>query len=408
MTDQTFRLPDVGEGLTEAEIVAWHVAVGDIVELNQTIVEIETAKAIVELPSPYAGVVATVHAGQGSVVEVGAPIITFRVGSEGPAESEATPSEDSTFRPGDGGPRSVLVGYGPTEHSSERRRPRRRPEPAAPPTGSPPSPAQSKARPLATPPIRAYARRRGVNLAEVITESPTHRVTRAAIDAHALGSPALRIEPNVEQKGREFSTLPLSAVRRATAAAMVRSAFTAPHATLGLTVDATGTTKLIADLKEDRRFAGVPVTPTLIAARALIVIAQRYPELNSRWADTAIHRSHRVNLGIAAATARGLLVPTVPDAGALSLLDLAQALADLTTAAREGRTTPASMTGGTVTLTNVGVFGVDFGVPILNPGESAILCLGAMRRTPQEHKGPREAAVDGPAHALVRPPGHRW
>jgi pyruvate dehydrogenase E2 component (dihydrolipoamide acetyltransferase) len=361
---QAFLLPDVGEGLTEAEILQWTVRVGDTVEINQIIVEIETAKAAVELPSPYAGVVTALHAEAGETVSVGKPIIT--IGSAADA-ADAVPDREA-----------LLVGYGPQEGSGSGRRRRRRvpaPSPAA---------AQPAATPrtAAKPPVRKLAKDLGVDIAAVTPTGPGGTVSRddvrRAAEAPAPASAPAPAEPASETR------IPIRGVRKHTAAAMVASAFTAPHVTEFVTVDVTATMRLRDTVAARREFRELRVTPLLFVARALLLALRRTPEANASWDEAAqeIVLKHFVNLGIAAATERGLIVPNIKRADRMSLRELAQALADLTATARDGRTSPQSMTGGTVTITNVGVFGVDTGTPILNPGEAAILAMGAIRRTP--------------------------
>jgi pyruvate dehydrogenase E2 component (dihydrolipoamide acetyltransferase) len=183
--------------------------------------------------------------------------------------------------------------------------------------------------------------------------------------------------------------VPVKGVRKATAAAMVGSAFTAPHVTEFVTVDVTRTMRLVEELKQDKEFAGLRVNPLLLIAKALLVAVRRNPDINASWDEAAqeIVVKHYVNLGIAAATPRGLIVPNIKDAHAKTLPQLAESLGELVSTAREGKTSPAAMQGGTVTITNVGVFGVDTGTPILNPGESAILAVGAIKPQPWVHKG---------------------
>lgn len=361
---QAFLLPDVGEGLTEAEILQWTVRVGDTVEINQIIVEIETAKAAVELPSPYAGVVTALHAEAGETVSVGKPIIT--IGSAADA-ADAVPDREA-----------LLVGYGPQEGSGSGGRRRRRvpaPSPAA---------AQPAATPrtAAKPPVRKLAKDLGVDITAVTPTGPGGTVSRddvrRAAEAPAPASAPAPAEPASETR------IPIRGVRKHTAAAMVASAFTAPHVTEFVTVDVTATMRLRDTVAARREFRELRVTPLLFVARALLLALRRTPEANASWDEAAqeIVLKHFVNLGIAAATERGLIVPNIKRADRMSLRELAQALADLTATARDGRTSPQSMTGGTVTITNVGVFGVDTGTPILNPGEAAILAMGAIRRTP--------------------------
>ncbi|MEJ2864453.1 dihydrolipoamide acetyltransferase family protein [Actinomycetospora flava] len=386
MSTETFTLPDVGEGLTEADILAWHVAVGDDVSVNQVIVEIETAKAAVELPCPFEGTVAELLVAEGETVAVGAPIIAVTVGAD-----EADEPGDREEAAEAAGSVSVLVGYGTSAARTRRRRRRpATPEPAtATATATP-----GGTRPPATPPVRMLAKELGVDLTEVAfdgdrirredvrrhveapTESPTGAPTEAPTEASTEAPTDERREP-------------IRGVRKATAAAMTASAFTAPHVTEFVGVDVTAMTETVERLKAHPAFAEVRVTPLLLVARALLSAVRHHPDINARWDEEnqEIVHPRAVNLGIAAATPRGLLVPNIKDAAALTLVDLAQSLAELTATAREGRTTPEQMTGGTITITNVGVFGVDAATPILNPGEAAILCFGAVRRRPWEYRG---------------------
>jgi 2-oxoisovalerate dehydrogenase E2 component (dihydrolipoyl transacylase) len=346
-----FTLPDVGEGLTEAEIITWRVAIGDVVEVNDVLVEIETAKSLVELPSPFAGTVQALHAAEGDTVEVGRPIISIGA------------AEDST-------PQPMLVGYGPRAETAVRRR--RVASVDTEKVGA------RRDRPLAKPPVRKLAKDLGVDLADVVATGDV--VSRADVEAHArrhLDHGAGAIES-------DETRVPVKGVRRATAEAMVRSAFTAPHVTELVTVDVSRTVDLVARLKEHRDFAGVKVSPTVVVAKAICLALRRTPELNARWDEESqeIVLKQSVHLGVAAATDRGLVVPNIPSTDQLSLVELATALAALTTTAREGRTQPAQLSGGTFTLTNIGVFGVDTGTPILNPGETGILALGSIERRP--------------------------
>lgn len=434
-----FRLPDVGEGLTEAEILQWLVAVGDPVTVNQPLCEVETAKAAVELPSPYAGTVTALLHEAGDTVDVGAPIITIDTGGNAaPAAEEPAAGLIGGAAPG--GRTAVLVGYGP-RNTEARRRPRRsgttvaaRATAPVPPeadygsgavrppllatapdaTAKPvrhgglevgrqaeahalqddaaPSAAAERGRraprPLAKPPVRKYAKDLGVDLAALAGTGPGGTITRA--DVEAAAGPAAGPGPRpVAPAPVGEQRIPVTGVRKHTAAAMVASAFTAPHVTEFLTVDVTRMVKLRERIAARPEFAGVKVGPLLFVAKALLLAAARHPMVNSSWDEAAqeIVVHGQVNLGIAAATPRGLVVPNVKDAGRLSLVELAGALTRLTETARAGRTAPQDMTGGTITITNVGVFGVDTGTPILNPGESAILAFGAVRELPWVHKG---------------------
>lgn len=387
MTAHEFKLPDVGEGLTEAEIVAWRVKEGDVVAVNDVVVEIETAKSIVELPSPYAGQVLALLAREGDTVEVGTPII--RIGSDEPAGAAPAPARGpeiiDTNVPPTG--QATLVGYGPKQRALQRRaRKAEAPAEALAPAVSDPAVEEvaapvRPARTLAKPLVRRLARDLGVDLATVPATGPRGTVSKedvlAAVDAPA---PAAATSVPTGRETRE----PVKGVRKQMAAAMVASASTAPHVTEWVTVDATATVDLVARLRERRELAGVKVSPLLVVARACVLALRRTPLVNSTWDEAAqeVVVKHYVNLGIAAATPRGLVVPNVKDAHALALVDLARALEALTATAREGRTQPADLAGGTFTITNVGVFGVDAGTPIINPGESAILCLGAIKAQP--------------------------
>jgi pyruvate dehydrogenase E2 component (dihydrolipoamide acetyltransferase) len=419
-----FRLPDVGEGLTEADIVAWHVKPGDQVEVNQIIVEIETAKAVVELPSPWDGTVARLLAEEGQTVEVGVPIITVEI-SGGPAVAEKTdlmersvvpapatanqpPGEASQAEPEQDGRQPVLVGYG-VKASATTRRARKvtagRLETAEVPTGSripaepvavPPEPeAPAAVRALAKPPVRRLAKDLGINLAELAGTGPDGTITRDDVHRAATGTTA-RSEQEIEQNGVRAASLaalpspageeriPIRGVRKHMAAAMVSSAFTAPHVTEFLQIDVTETMAAVRRVRDLPEYADVRVSPLLFVARALLIAVRRHPLVNSSWDADAqeIVVKHYVNLGIAVAADRGLLVPNVKNAGELSLPELARSLQDLAETARAGKATPADLAGGTITITNVGVFGVDGGTPILTPGEAAILAFGQVRDAP--------------------------
>lgn len=415
-----FKMPDVGEGLTEAEILKWYVKPGDTVTDGQVVCEVETAKAAVELPIPYDGVVRELHFPEGTTVDVGTSIIAVDVGGgaapapQAPAEPEEEPKPE--------GRQPVLVGYG-VSTAATKRRPRRGPEvsvrqassavqaelnghvgqgtqaPVAPASAAVPS----QQRPLAKPPVRKLAKDLGVDLATVTPSGPDGIITRE--DVHAAAAPVTVPEPQAPtpvaapaahapapaatyDTARE-TRVPVKGVRKATAAAMVGSAFTAPHVTEFVTVDVTRTMKLVEELKEDKEFAGLRVNPLLLISKALLVAIRRNPDVNASWdeANQEIVLKHYVNLGIAAATPRGLIVPNIKDAHEKTLPQLAAALGELVATAREGKTSPSAMQGGTVTITNVGVFGVDTGTPILNPGESAILAVGAIKLQPWVHKG---------------------
>ncbi|MCL2454046.1 MAG: 2-oxo acid dehydrogenase subunit E2 [Micrococcales bacterium] len=386
-----FMLPDAGEGLTEAEIVAWRVGVGDTVEVNQVIVEIETAKSLVELPSPWSGVVAAILAEPGTTVAVGAPIVEISTGVDQTTAGPEQDGEDAS-EAREGGP--VLVGYGLRGPAEPRAR-----TDQAPPVPASPAPVVRTPHALAKPPIRKLARDLGIDLDTVTPTGPGGIVTREDLLAHVTRAEARTLatypgdEPwlasgVVSPDGRQ-TRVPVRSVRKRTAEAMVASAFTAPHVTVFHTVDVTATMRLVDRLRSDPEFSGTRVTPLLIAAKALLLAVKRHPEINASWDEAAreIVYKHYVNLGIAATTPRGLVVPNIKDAHRLGLHDLALALADLTATARAGQTSAADQADGTITVTNVGVFGIDSGTPILNPGEAAILAFGSVARKPWVHKG---------------------
>jgi pyruvate dehydrogenase E2 component (dihydrolipoamide acetyltransferase) len=445
-----FKLPDPGEGLTEAEIVAWKVKVGDVIAINDIVVEIETAKSLVELPSPFAGTVLALLVPEGETVAVGTPIIRIgdpaEAASDAPADAPAEHGTDiantgsdlvpdlphngataaiDTNVPPEGNP--TLVGYGPREVVAKRRA---RKGAAAPATeagaatqiqvqgafdaGAAPQPvieadepvvpahtqapsaaaaAPGDVRVLAKPPVRKLARDLGVDITSLIATGPGGTVSRADVE-QAAGAPSATgtSYASSAQSTRSYDVTggerewrePIKGVRKMMGQAMVDSAFTAPHVTEWITVDVTRTMEFVDRLKLRKEFREVKVSPLLVLARAAILAIRRTPEINSFWNEAAQEVVYKryVNLGIAAATPRGLVVPNVKDAQDLSLLDLAAALGQLTATARDGKTQPAEMSGGTFTITNVGVFGVDAGTPIINPGESAILCFGAVRKQP--------------------------
>lgn len=416
-----FPLPDVGEGLTEADIVDWKVAAGDTVHVNQVLVEIETAKSLVELPSPHAGLVTELLVEVGQTVEVGTPIITIDTdpgGGAEPAPSAATPAAEASPAAESEASGDVLVGYG-TKVPQARRRRRKAGSAGAPPASAaqssapappvepvlpaepvpPVEPVPADAAPavtvLAKPPVRKLAKDMGIDLARVPGTGPGGIVTREDVlfAAESSRPERLVVHPGddrpwldggtVSGDGRQ-TRVAVRSVRRRTAEAMVASAFTAPHVTVFTEVDVTKTMELVERLRTDREFADVRVTPLLITAKALILAIRRHPQISAAWDDEAqeIVYKHYINLGIAAATDRGLVVPNVKDAHRMNLRELAGAIGELTQQARSGKTPVAAMQNGTVTITNIGVFGIDTGTPILNPGESAILALGAINRRP--------------------------
>lgn len=478
-----FALPDLGEGLTESEIVSWQVAPGDRVELNQILGEVETAKALVELPSPFAGVISELFAEPGTTVRVGAPIVAFELDGEAGADEQPAPgapgeresgaagaaasgapgevapaggsasadpsasansavSADGRSGPGGANPaqgrQPVLVGYGPPIEGGTRPARRRRAgsgppaqtgaEPprvaqdaatrpelpagaagtagaaegrpsartAVPAASAVPEAASGEFRPRSTPPVRKLAHDLGVDLSLVTGTGEDGLITRADVESYVTegAAPAIAQSATAQaamaQGGRERETRrPIGGVRKRTAEAMVASVSTAPQATEFLTVDVTAAMELLESLRAQSEFRGKRLSILTLAAKAVCIAAARTPEINSRWDGQAgeIVEFGYLNLGIAAATERGLLVPNVKDADRMTLAELADAIAMLVDTARAGRTAPADLIGGTLTITNVGVFGVDSGTPILNPGEAAILALGAVRRRPWEHRG---------------------
>lgn len=410
MSEMTFPLPDVGEGLTEADIVNWLVAPGDTVELNQVICEIETAKSLVELPSPFSGVVTEVLAAVGETVPVGAPILRVRVaggadeaaagaasvdapvekcadGAAGAAcetapaaatEADAAapaPAAEAPAAEEEGG--SVLVGYG--NAGTVRSRRRSGGEPLLTP---PPIPVVEAMPVIAKPPIRKLAKDLGVDLTQVEGSGIAGEILRDDVVRHASQASVFRNLSTPEASPQREERIPLKGMRKHIANAMTLSSNEAPHVSVFTEVDATRTMEFVKRLKTSTDFAGVKVSPLLIFAKAMLWAIRRNPEINSTFTETEIIRRYYVNLGIAAATPRGLIVPNIKDAQELSLIELAQAIEQLTITARDGRTKPAEMQNGTITITNIGVFGMDFGTPILNPGEVAIMAMGTIREKP--------------------------
>jgi pyruvate dehydrogenase E2 component (dihydrolipoamide acetyltransferase) len=413
VTLKEFKLPDLGEGLTESEIVSWRVAAGDHVTLNQIIADVETAKAVVELPSPVDGVIQALHAEAGDTVEVGARIVTFEL-EDTAVETVETP--DPVVEPAET-VEPNLVGYGAGPERSGRPARRKRAESAGrvatqSRVETRPAPTHPKHadRPRSTPPVRHLADQLGVDLTQVqgtgtdglITRDDVLGAvdgTRATDDTRAVAAPlppgtitywdAARSAAAGPAAAAVERRVPVKGVRKHTAAAMVKSAFTAPHASVFLTVDVTPTMELLARLSERRDLAGTRVTLLAMVARAFVIALRSHPELNSRWDDAAqeIVTFGSVHLGIAAATDRGLVVPVIRDAESQTLPQLAESLGELTRDARAGTTAPERLTGSTITISNPGVFGIDAGTPILNPGEAAILALGAVQNRPWEFQG---------------------
>lgn len=439
---QHYLLPDPGEGLAEAEIIAWRVAEGDRVEVNDILVEVETSKSLVELPSPFAGTIARLLVAEGTMVEVGTAIIEIDDGT--PTSGQPSPQE-----PGQEDQQTAtLVGYGPKPSPAPRRRRSRNrpddrppmnlafgaevpshrtgqvtvhspvhaepsgeplPEPGVPPRESTLVLAGGTGPELAKPPVRKYAKDLGIDLTQVTGTGPNRTITRADVEAAAafaaLGGGRVvndaatfassPFEPGQDEPSRSGASqtrrsasgerrVPIKGVRKVTAENMIRSQATHVHVTEWVEADVTATVDLVDQLKARREFSGLRISPLLIYAKAICLALGRNPELNASWDDQTqeIVYHDDVNLGIAAATPRGLMVPNIKAAQTLSLLELCQAINQLVATSRAGKLQPADYSGGTFTITNVGIFGIDGGTPIINGDESAILCMGAINRRP--------------------------
>lgn len=450
---QMFNLPDVGEGLTEAEILSWKVAPGDAVEVNDVLVEIETAKSVVELPSPYEGTVQELLVAEGETVEVGTPIIAIAGegaedggGSRAAAERPDAAPQQAAAPAGEQGGGNALVGSGPKADPVKRRARKKTtpatlapPQPPVAPTSAAASaplstdsrrqlltglPARAgkllgeggkgmlrrlgshelptetgtsevpRRQPLAKPPVRKAAQDMGIDLAQVTPTGDQGQVTKRDLlnyAAHLSLSEQANVTDTTDPTsfwipagvgGDRIERIKVKGVRKATAKAMVESAFKAPHVSIFVDVDATRTMEFVKRLKKSPQFEGVKVTPLLILAKAVIWATARTPQVNATWTDSEIQIKHFMNLGIAAATPRGLMVPNIKDAQTMNLRELALALNDLTTRAREGKTQPAEMQQGTMTITNIGSLGIDTGTPIINPGEAAIIAFGTIKQKP--------------------------
>ncbi|MFB9308123.1 pyruvate dehydrogenase E2 component (dihydrolipoamide acetyltransferase) [Agromyces hippuratus] len=430
MSEIRFPLPDVGEGLTEAEIVQWRVAPGDRISLDQVFVEIETAKSLVELPSAFEGVVSELLVEEGSTVDVGTPILVIQTDAAGlvsdaPAAPATAPVVDSGAPAGSAEPAAeslpiygtvpaadaaeasgaVLVGHGSSGPAATRRRRHVTPDgahghlaaptpPPAPVSTAPAAAASTAAsvaapsRPapqlpvIAKPPIRKLAKDLGVDLSRVAPTGPIGDITRDDVIREASQASVFRNIQTPERPEAREERIPVKGVRKAIASAMVQSAFQAPHVSVFVDVDASRTMEYLKRLKASPDYAGVRISPLLIMAKAMIWAVRRNPTVNAQWTDSEIVVKNYVNLGIAAATPRGLIVPNVKEAQAMTMVELATALEQLTLTAREGKTQPAEMQNGTITITNIGVFGMDTGTPILNPGEVAIVALGTIKQKP--------------------------
>lgn len=418
MSISEFPLPDVGEGLTEAEIVSWRVKPGDVITINQVIVEIETAKSLVELPSPFAGTVESLLVDEGQTVEVGTPLIAVR-SADAPASPVADPGTATTHtataathaavQSADQGVAdteasidraaeveksgAVLVGYGAKSHVASRRSRSATVTPAALTAVSATAPVAVTPRlesvsvadsspVIAKPPIRKLAKDLDVDLSGVTPTGLAGEVTRDDVIRHAEQASVFRNIQTPEWPPAREDRIPVKGVRKAIATAMVKSAFTAPHVSVFVDVDASRTMEFVKRLKASPDFAGIKVSPLLIMAKAMIWAVRRNPTVNSTWTDDEIIVHHFVNFGIAAATPRGLVVPNIKNAQDLGLRELAQSIEAITLTARDGKLQPADMAEGTITITNIGVFGMDTGTPILNPGEVAIVALGTIKQKP--------------------------
>ncbi|MEL0316767.1 MAG: dihydrolipoamide acetyltransferase family protein [Aquiluna sp.] len=382
MSIARFPLPDVGEGLTEAEIVSWKVAPGDQVSVNQTICEIETAKSVVELPCPFAGEVTELLAQEGETVEVGSPIIAVSVAGSVLSEPDA-PANEPEQDTGAEYKLPTLVGYGDAGEAKSRRKRAVNQAPVT--TAIPVSMVQAAASSdsiMAKPPIRKLAKELGVEIASVAGTGMHGEITREDVIGSASQASVFKNLTTPQAPTEREERIPVKGVRKATATAMVKSAFTAPHVSIFVDVDATRTMEYVKRLRSSVDFAGIKVTPLLIMAKAMIWAVRRNPMVNSTWTDKEIIVHNFVNLGVAAATPRGLIVPNIKDADAMNMLELAQAIEQLAATAREGKTSPEEMANGTITITNIGVFGVDTGTPILNQGEVSIVALGSIRKKP--------------------------
>lgn len=423
--EKLFNLPDLGEGLTESEILSWRVAEGEHVDLNQVIAEVETAKAIVEIPSPFSGIVKKLYEPVGAVVNVGSPLLSFDVedaSGAGTGDPHGAAPATATRQP-------TLVGYGAAVesdgHPVRRERKALTPrdvsaEPATVPPGrgsaGPADPEGAVPNPglrlvgtgdgtprgighlRATPPVRKLARDHRIDLASVQGTGTNGLITREDVLRASEGPGVQTPGGGAAGAGAALPTqsgdawaetrTPIRGVRKATAEAMVASAFSAPHVTEFLSVDVTETMALLERLRTSPRFAGVKLTLTALVAKVVALALARHRTLNSHWDGERgeIVEFGHVNLGIAAATERGLMVPVLHGAQGMDLAGMAREIGELTKAARTGSITPAQLSGGTFSISNVGVFGVDGGTPILPPGQAGILALGQVRRMPWEHR----------------------
>ncbi|RSS84458.1 dihydrolipoamide acetyltransferase family protein [Streptomyces sp. WAC06614] len=406
-----FKLPDLGEGLTEAEIVRWLVSVGDVVAVDQPVVEVETAKAMVEVPCPYGGVVTARFGEEGTELPVGAPLLTVAVGTATEGDGDAAGGGE----PAESGSGNVLVGYG-TDHSRPARRRRIRPAaapaaapvapvpvPAAAPVAPVPAPAAAPVQapapvaaaaarpvpaggpvPVISPLVRKLAKDNGLDLRALSGSGPDGLILRADVEA-ALRAPAPVAAP-AAVPAVAGERIPLKGLRGAVAEKLSRSRREIPDATCWVDADAT---ELMAARAAMNAAGGPKISVLALLARICTAALARFPELNSTvdLAAKEIVRLPEVHLGFAAQTERGLVVPVVRDAHTMNPEALTAEFARLTEVARAGKLAPADLTGGTFTLNNYGVFGVDGSTPIINHPEAAMLGVGRIVPKPWVHQG---------------------
>jgi pyruvate dehydrogenase E2 component (dihydrolipoamide acetyltransferase) len=377
-----FNLPDLGEGLTEAEIVSWRVTPGEVVHVDQVIAEVETAKAIVEVPVPFAGTVTELHGEQGATLAVGTPLITVdEVSTEGFHEPGAVTAEE--------GSGNVLIGYGTTSTGTRRRRRGRA-------RGSVAETRLSKVHSgriaVVSPLVRRMAKDAGIELRELIGSGPDGLILRAdverAITAHGNPQPAAAEPAHSEPlaahahsaPAEDIRRIPLRGLRKTVADKLTRSRREIPEATVWVDVDATA----LLDIRSTLNAISTEPKISLLAllAKFAVLGLRRYPELNARIVDDEILLGDAVNLGFAAQTDRGLVVPVIPNAHAMTVEQLSIALGERTGRARDGRLAPTELTGGTFTVNNYGVFGVDGSAAIINHPEVAILGIGRIIKRP--------------------------
>ena len=415
---KNYCMPDPGEGLTEGEVVSWQVSPGDTVKINDVLCEVETAKSIVELPSPFAGTVAKLCAEPGETVAVGAPLVTIDDGSQDepeflvghvPAESgrrrrrrkcAAVSTERAREEDADTHPEQSVS---EPQHDAEAKPEQRLTESAS--RQDPPR-MDRTAHILAKPPARRLAADLGVDLSQVTGTGPQGAVTRSDVKAAAHDGAAAAGYAGASCGDAELANLsvmsrrllggaptepdghtrkvPVRGVRKVTAKAVKDSLDTKALVTAFLTCDVTPTMELVNRLRADRRFKGLRVSPLTVWCKAVCLAMGRTPVINAAWDDAAdqiVFRDH-INLGIAAATPRGLMVPVVRDAQDMTMLELATEITRIVAIAKEDKLQPPDYADGTFSITNVGVFGLDAGTPVVNRTESAILVLGAIARRP--------------------------